>query len=815
MAARDDADLLALAEALPDVRLDGTTALVVHDRAGRLLLATEAAEDVLGADLATLRGRDVGDLSRQMLTADGAPLDPRSHPAAVVLDTGAPAADLVVGLPAQPTSPHAAALWRRWFALSAAPLYGSPDEGPVGAVSVLREIRDQHRDGLRLAEAERILALLQHSPDLLLTMTADTTITWASQASSRLLGVRAADLLGRRALELVDESDLQVAQAELQRVAAGGGHGQVEVRLRRADGSVVWADVVGHALTEDGVLHGWHAVFRDAHARITTGMERDEARRRLELVMRSSPVGLAVVAPDGHWLEVNDTLCALLGYDRPDLLNLTFLQLTHPDDRADTQAAFEDLVQGRQDMCASEKRYLRSDGQAVWAHRVATIARHADGSPAYFIAQLQDITERKQAQEQLAALAIRDPLTGLPNRLLLTDRLNQAVAAVRRDGAQVAVLYLDLDLFKHVNDDFGHDAGDEVLREVARRLGGVLRDSDTAVRVGGDEFVVLCPRVTSRSAITALADRIRSAVARPISVGEDEVQVTASIGISMGASPDAQTLLKQADTAMYRAKKRGRDRADVFDQAAQAAAVEMLVQDRQLRLALEQDQFVMHYQPIVDLVTGRVVAREALIRWAHPTAGLLLPKHFLGPAEETRLIVSIGTWALRRACLEASPWPDQATVNVNISSRHFADAQFADTITQVLHLSGLPARRLCIEITETSVLHASVSTLTSIRRLHALGVKVSLDDFGTGQSSIAALHRLPIDSIKIDRSFISDVTSDERAANLVGGLIGLGRGLGLDVVAEGVEDQAQARWLQERGCRLAQGWLYGRPAPGA
>jgi len=492
---------------------------------------------------------------------------------------------------------------------------------------------------------------------------------------------------------------------------------------------------------------------------------------------------------------------------------MTFDQLTHPDDRDESAAILQQLLDGAISVGASEKRYLRRDGELLWAHRTATLVRAADGQPAYLLVQIQDITERKRAQAELAAFGLTDPLTGLPNRLVLTDRLTHALAVARRDASHVAVLLLDLDWFKQVNDGLGHAAGDEVLRQVAARLDVTLSDEDTAVRLTGDEFVILREGVRDVDAVQALADRIADVLSQPYQVAGTEVTVSASVGVTIGNGPSAEELLQQADASMYRAKRRGRGCVDVFDQAAQALALDVVTLDRELHVALERDELVIFYQPVVELASRRVVAREALLRWNHPDRGLLGPGAFLSVAEGSRLIVAIGTWVLRRACADATRWNDEAVVNVNISSRQLAQADFVDTVRDALESGDLPASRLCIEITETSVLHASPSTLKSTRSLHELGVTLALDDFGTGQSSINALHLLPIQAMKIDRSFVADLPHEPTATNLVDGLIHLGAGLGLTVIAEGIETDAQAEWLTSYHGRYGQGFLYGRPEP--
>jgi len=430
---------------------------------------------------------------------------------------------------------------------------------------------------------------------------------------------------------------------------------------------------------------------------------------------------------------------------------------------------------------------------------------------------LRDITERKEAEQRIRYMAGHDPLTGLPNRALLKDRLTQAIADARRGSLAVWVAFVDIDRFKLVNDSLGHGAGDVLLTTVAARLRSVLREGDTVARLGGDEFVLVLTEKTPGGLTPPLVERILAAVETPLSTHGHELLPSCSIGISVfpNDGEDAGTLIEHADITMYRAKQQGRNGFCFYASSMNELARERLVIERELRLALERGEFVLHYQPQVELASGRIVAVEALVRWAHPTRGMVSPAEFIGIAEELGLIVPLGRWVLLEACRQNRAWQDAGLppmrVAVNLSARQFAEQGLAESIGAVLAAAGLEARHLEVEITESLVMSDVDRTVATLGQLKQLGVSLSIDDFGTGYSSLAYLRRFPIDALKIDRSFVRDISSDPEDAAIVSAIISLARSLGRTVVAEGVEDRAQLSFLRRQGCDIAQGFLFSRP----
>ncbi|MGY1839247.1 MULTISPECIES: putative bifunctional diguanylate cyclase/phosphodiesterase [unclassified Modestobacter] len=532
----------------------------------------------------------------------------------------------------------------------------------------------------------------------------------------------------------------------------------------------------------------------------------------------AAPIGKAVVDPSGRLLLVNPALCELTGRTSGELTGRHLDLLAHPDD-VPLEDRATDHVPGTplldpQLAVVGERRLRRADGESVWVHQSQELVHHANGDLQFVLLSMVDVTDRRRAEEDLVRRAFTDPLTGLPNRRALTDRLGRALAFSRRRGTSVGLLHLDLDRFTAVNDSLGHEGGDQLLCQVADRLRWSTRVEDTAVRFGADEFLVLAEEVEDVDGLRTIADRLLSVLDEPFHVGDREITLSASVGVTLGTDLAPEALLRQAHSALARAKANGgRGRVEVHDEALGEGYVDQLQLETDLRHALEAGELRLFYQPIVALSDEHLLGYEALIRWQHPTRGLLPPGAFLSAAEDNRLTSRLGAWVLHQACWDAAGWDPDLRVHVNISARHLAEPGFSELVADALAQSGLAAARLELEITESTALFAADATLHAVDQVTESGVTLALDDFGTGYSAITALHRLPIHTVKIDRSFVADVVTQPATAALVQGLLQLGQGMGLQVIAEGIEDGDQARWLREHGCAMAQGYAFGRPAP--
>ncbi|MFL6255105.1 MAG: putative bifunctional diguanylate cyclase/phosphodiesterase [Pyrinomonadaceae bacterium] len=545
-----------------------------------------------------------------------------------------------------------------------------------------------------------------------------------------------------------------------------------------------------------------------------------ESEERFRSAFDNATIGMGVVALDGRWLQVNWSLCEIVGYGERELLASEVRRVTHRDDLATLEEQMQRFKAGTISSYQAELRFCHKSGKEVWAHLGMSLVRDGDARPLHLIFQIQDITDRKRAESQLLHDAFHDALTGLPNRALFMDHVKMAIQRSRRSGDRLfAALFLDLDRFKIINDSLGHMVGDQLLVGIAHRLEACLRPGDTVARLGGDEFTILLEDLASTDDAIDVARRVQEAVTQPFNIGGHEVFTTASIGIALSNTgyERAEDLLRDADTAMYRAKMEGKKRHVVFDKAMHDRAMEILQLETDLRRAITRKEFFLNYQPIVNLETGRIASFEALVRWRHPERGLVMPGDFVPVAEETGLIVPLGLWVLNEACRQMREWQRQGvtdssmTMSVNLSGRQFSQADLIEQISSALGESGLKAANLKLEITESMVMENFDTAIDMLTQLRILGVGLSIDDFGTGYSSLSYLHRFPIDTLKIDRSFVTQMTDNSENAEIVRTIVTLARSLDMEVVAEGVETADQLRQLGDLGCDYGQGYLFSRP----
>ena len=557
-------------------------------------------------------------------------------------------------------------------------------------------------------------------------------------------------------------------------------------------------------------------------------------RKRAEMALRDSEERYALAvdgAKDGLWdwdlkkdaIYFSARWKSMLGFQNGDITGCPaeWFNRVHPDDLPVVQLALSAHLAGRAPDFESEHRMLHRNGGWRWVLSRGLAVRNEAGEAYRMAGSQSDITARKAAEERLLHDAFHDPLTGLPNRALFMDRLGMAIAhAKRRLSYTYAVLFIDLDRFKNVNDSLGHSAGDELLIAVARRLESCLRPGDTVARLGGDEFTILLDEVADVDHAVQVAQRMHKEMARPFRVHGHEVFVTMSLGITVGAGGDydrPEDVLRDADTAMYGAKSSGKARDAVFDQDMHDRAVALLQLETDLRRAIERSEFEIFYQPIVSLESGKIDAFEALLRWRHPRRGLLNPYSFVPVAEDTGLIVPIGWWVLHEACSQLADWQSMAmggkhlAVTVNLSSKQFMQADLVERLQGILRKTGVRPESLRLEITESTIMEQAEDAVAKLMALRSFGVKLYIDDFGTGYSSLSYLHRLPVDALKIDRSFISEMGGGGERSEIVRTIVTLARTLRMDVAAEGIETAEQVSRLRALSCHYGQGFFFSEP----
>ncbi|MFJ6214776.1 putative bifunctional diguanylate cyclase/phosphodiesterase [Streptomyces sp. NPDC092296] len=565
-----------------------------------------------------------------------------------------------------------------------------------------------------------------------------------------------------------------------------------------------------------------------SRAALTAQVRAEQALRaseaRFQALFRDAVIGIGFADLQGRIVDVNGALARMMAASAEDLCHLNVHDFVHPDDADGTWELYQDSVLGIRDHFRAEKPYFRQDGSVLWTDLTVSLIRDDAGRPQYQVAMMEDITERRMLHDRLHHQATHDPLTGLPNRTLLLERLCRALAPGSPVGS-VGMCYLDLDGFKAVNDSLGHHAGDQLLAAVAERFGRCVDDPGrTIARMGSDEFTVLVTDPAGEEEMVDLAQRLIASLAAPVEVGGRPLSLTVSVGV-LACAADAMEpaeVVQAADIALLRAKAEGAGRWAVYDADSHAREIARSTLSTHLPTALERGEFFLEYQPLVSLGDGTVVGAEALVRWRHPQHGTLGPDAFVPLAEQTGLIVPLGRWVLETACRQAHDWqrllPDTPLrINVNLAPRQARSPELVHDVLRILKEAELDPQTLCLEITENALIGADDEALHALRRLTDLGVTIALDDFGTGYSNFSHLHRLPVHSLKIDRSLTGDLAGPDRpdptAEKILTALVSLARALDLAVTAEGVETAEQAHRLRALGCDTAQGWLYGRPGP--
>lgn len=674
--------------------------------------------------------------------------------------------------------------------------------------------------GIDMADPDPYHALVQRSADIVMTVDPEGTVRFANTAMVRLLGMEPDDLVDTQILDIVHPDDHDALTELVVRLLEHPAEPcAFEFRARHADGSYRWIDGWLQNLLDHPDVGGLLGNGRDVTDRHHAQAALASSEERFRSLASSSPSAIFELDGAGSLLFANDRWRDVTGRNVADTADIFGVLLPSDGERLRRMWAAGASRTGLDE----NVRVVRPDGAVRWVELrtrpVADADADSDASSITHVGSLHDVTEIRRAHADLEHLAMHDPLTDLPNRAKLLDRLESAVREIAESDDLLALLFVDLDRFKVVNDSLGHHAGDQVLIAVAERLVDLVRPTDLVARFGGDEFVVLCESIVDADQIVALADRIRREVAGGVDLDGERVHVSVSVGVVIGdldSSPEA--LLRDADAAMYAAKSGGRDRALVFDETMHRAAVERLSVETGLRRALERDEFRLYFQPIVDVTSGAVVGVEALVRWQHPERGLLEPADFLGVAEESGLLRDLGTWILEGASGAAATWPSPThgsapDLFVNLAAVQLARVDLVETVGRVVADTGFEASRLVLEVTEGMLMTGASETAELLGALRELGARVAIDDFGTGYSSLSYLTRLPVDVLKIDQSFVSGLAESPKDREVTGAIVALAHALGLATVAEGVEDAGQLAALASLGCDLAQGYWFSEPVP--
>ena len=679
-----------------------------------------------------------------------------------------------------------------------------------GTLIMRMDITERMKAQQALKESEsRYRALIEQAADGLLVTDSTGVISDTNPAAQKMLGYAENELLKQPLVSFIDPSEQDSyywQQAALHRQGAL----ILKQKMCCRDGRLLPVEISARALPEGGV----QSLIRDISERVQS----EERLRLSATVFESTREGVMITDARGNITAVNSAFTEITGYHEDEVRGRNPRMLNsgkHDNGFYDEMWKTINTV----GYWRGEIWNRRKNGQIYPEWETISTVRNELGELTNYVAVFSDISDLKESENQLEYLAHHDPLTELPNRLLFIARVDHALEQARRDGSYVAVLFIDLDLFKHINDSMGHPVGDALLQRVATRIRQHLRDEDTVARLGGDEFTVLLEHLPDTGKAGEIASKLTDCFGQSFEVEESSLHVTASIGISIfpGDGETTDTLLRNADAAMYQAKEKGRNGYQYYTQEMTSMAVNRVLMENRLRQALQQNQFVVYYQPKLSLVDGQVIGSEALIRWRHPEMGLVSPDSFIPLAEDNGLIVPMGAWILEAACRQLRTWQekglDPGVMAVNLSGQQLQRGDLVATVRQALASSGIAAASLELEITESFIMDQAEQAIEVLRELRQLGVNLSIDDFGTGYSSLSYLKQLPIDTLKIDRSFVRDIPQDPNDEAITRAIIALAENLQLGVIAEGVETEEQAAFLRREGCQFGQGYLYSPPIP--
>ena len=638
------------------------------------------------------------------------------------------------------------------------------------------------------------------------------SIVSVNRRCEELFGYGPGEMAGAStSIMFLDAFDYEASGARQYPSLSKGDYFNEERQYLRKDGSVFWCLVSGYALDHNRANEGSIWVFAD----ITARKEAEEKLRLSATVIEHIADGVMVLDAQGIIVAVNPAFTQITGYTEAEAIGKDrTLTRSGRHEQSFYEAMWQEQLE--QGFWRGELWSLRQSGELYLEFLTVSAVRDTRGKATHYVGVFSDITKAKESQEKLDHLAHHDPLTALPNRLLFHDRLQHALQRASRDGEQLALLFIDLDRFKNVNDTLGHHIGDELLKQVAKALLDRLREGDTLARLGGDEFIVLLENIDNQYDASLVAEKLVQMFEEPFMVAGHELFVTCSVGISLfpDDAADLNMLIRNADVAMYQAKARGRNGFSFYAPSMTGEGVERLRLETFLRRSIEKEEIFLNFQPQVEIDTGRLVGVEALVRWNHPELGLIPPIRFIPLAEDTGFINQLGKWVLHEACRQMVRWQDAGLhvpkIAVNLSAKQFERGSIVNMVADILRDTGLEPQRLQLEVTESVIMNTG-DAMVFINDLHSIGVALAIDDFGTGYSSLAYLKQLPVQTLKIDRSFIKDISTDANDEAIAIAIIQLGKSMNLSVIAEGVETEEQAAFLLRHGCNLAQGYFYSRP----
>jgi diguanylate cyclase (GGDEF)-like protein/PAS domain S-box-containing protein len=679
----------------------------------------------------------------------------------------------------------------------------------------------------KLQDSERMLSALIHNLEGMVYCSlydAKWTLLFVGGNCHKLIGFDEQALLTDSAVNfesITHVEDRGWVRNKIEESIRSGRPYHFEYRIVHADGTIRWLSERGCPLyDEKGEIEAVEGVMHDITQLKMSELAALEAKERYRSIFENAVEGIYQTSPEGHYLNFNPALAQIYGYDSVQELarEISDIQKQLYVDQ-DKRDEFIALMTAHGHIKNFEAQVYCKHGEIIWISENAREVRDAQGKLMFYEGTVEDITERRNYQQQIEYQATHDALTGLPNRTLLSDRLQQYIGIADRYDSKVAIAFIDLDQFKIINDSMGHHAGDELLKTMADRLSGCVRESDTVVRLGGDEFVLLLTGLNKIEDISESMQRVMVAVANPCHIEERDFIVSCSIGISIYPDDgrDTSTLLKFADSAMYKSKQSGRNTFQFYTEELNKLLMERVDMEYRMRLALKNEEFLLHYQPKLDFATGKICGAEALIRWQPPGQSMISPASFIPIAEETGLIEDIGRWVLRAACRQAVKLKElygiALPIAVNVSPRQFRQSGLVQSVREVLAETSLDPSCLELEITESSLVHDTGSFIKTLHELKSLGVKLAIDDFGTGYSSMAYLKDFPVDRLKIDQVFVSHLETEPSNIAILKAIIALGHSLGMKVIAEGVETAYQQAFLHGIGCDELQGYFFSKPLP--